>query len=156
MISYMHKEHMKSHHVKWWYHIPYYIYEIMSWFHDVWNHNIEIICMEYDITKPSYMISGMYDIIHAYITYEIISYESILSYPYSIHAIMSWFHDIWNHIIEIICMGYDFTKSSHMISGYLWYHSFNFQVWNHTHEIIVKPMMSCNPAYEIIVMPMIS
>ena len=41
--------------------------------------------MKYDITKPSYMISGMYDIIHAYITYEVISYhddESILSYPY--------------------------------------------------------------------------
>jgi len=48
--------------------------------------------MEYDITKPSYMISGMYDIIHAYITYEIISYESSnlkLSYPYFIYAIMS-------------------------------------------------------------------
>ena len=105
-----------------------YIYEIMSWLYDIWNHIIEIICMKYDLTKPSYMISGMYDIIHACITYEIISYESILSYPYSIYAIMSWFHDIWNHIIEIICMGYDITKPSYMISGYLWYVSFKYEI----------------------------
>ena len=138
---------MKSHHVKLWYH-PYYIYEIMSWFYDIRNLIIEIICMKYDITKPSYMISGMYDIIHACITYEIISYESILSYPYSIYAIMSWFHDIWYHIIEIIGMGYDITKYDFRLPT-IW----KFQVWNHTHEIIVKPMMSCNSAYEIIVIP---
>ena len=78
---------------------------------------------------------------HAYITHEITLYEIMISYPDFIYEITSWFQGIWNHIIEITCLGYDFTKPSHMISGYLWYHSFKYEIILVTHDIIVKPII---------------
>jgi len=59
-----------------------------------------------------------------HITHEIIQNEIMISNPDFIYDITSWYTSIWHHIIEIICMGYDFTKPS----CYLWYHSFEYEI----------------------------
>ena len=148
---------MKSYKMKSWYQIQ---ISYMTSHHDI---------LVYDIIS---LKSYAWDMIsrNHHVTYDIIV-SSMKSYPWhhsqAYHTYNIWNHTIWNHDIisrfhiwyYIVIywymtsydwnhmhgpgsMGYDITKPKHMISGYLWYHSFKYEIIPMISDIIVQPMIS--------------
>ena len=96
--------------------------------------------------------------------HEIIQNEIMISYPDFIYDITSWYVSIWHHIIEIICMGYDFTKPSRYgvvtydiivssMKSYPWHHSQAYHTCMHIKHMKTYYMKSW---YRIQILYMIS
>ena len=129
---------MKSYKMKSWYHIQ---ISYMISRHDILVYDIILLkSYAWDMISRNHHVT--YDIIvssmksypwhhsQAYHTYNIWNhtiwnYDIISNFIYDITL---WYTGIWHHMTEIICMGYDITKPKHMISGYLWYHSFKYEI----------------------------